>query len=136
MPIGSNGHFSQAVWGNKTVIVEGVKKQYNTTSNVHLLFGQNPVKKINHASAAQWDCIIATASAHITKGSEPKMKATPLPAQPEPQSDEDWELPDIDPDTLSAPAANAEESQEPEVTTSSLVPVVVRLVMVMVMMQT
>ena len=102
MPIGSDGHFSQAVWGDKSAVVEGVKKQYKTTSNIHSLFGRNPVKNIDCVSAAQWDRIIATAHAHIAKlGSETKAKALPTPVQSEPQSDEDWEVPDIDPDTLS-----------------------------------
>ncbi|KAE9393611.1 hypothetical protein BT96DRAFT_1022952 [Gymnopus androsaceus JB14] len=102
VPIGSDGHFSQAVWGNKSAVVEGVKKQYKTTSNIHSLFGWNPVKNIDHVSAAQWDRIITTAHAHIAKlGLETKAKAPPTPVQSEPQSDEDWEVPDIDPNTLS-----------------------------------
>lgn len=117
MPIGSNGHFSQAVWGDKTVIAEGVEGRYNTTSNVHSLFGQNPVKKIDRVSAAQWDRIIATARTYIVKGPEPKPHVTLPPAPLETQSDEDWELPDIDPDTLSTSVSDAKKSKEPETTT-------------------
>ncbi|KAE9389659.1 hypothetical protein BT96DRAFT_1003013 [Gymnopus androsaceus JB14] len=95
VPIGSDGHFSQAVWGNKSAIVEGVKKQFKTTLNLHLLFKQNPVKKIDR---------------------------TLPPAQLEPQSDEDWELPDIDPnsltDRMTSPATEQAPELQPEGATS------------------
>ncbi|KAE9385390.1 hypothetical protein BT96DRAFT_1007085 [Gymnopus androsaceus JB14] len=105
-------------------MVEGIKKHYKTTSNLHSLFGQNPVKKIDCVSAAQWEHILATAHAHIKKlGAEPKPKATPSPAQSEPQSDEDWELPDIDPDTLiaahTAPTTEKAPECKPEAATCS-----------------
>ncbi|KAE9399455.1 hypothetical protein BT96DRAFT_993918 [Gymnopus androsaceus JB14] len=111
------------VWGDKLAMVEGIKKQYKTTSNLHSLFGQNPVKKIHCVSAAQWERILATACAHIEKlGAEPKPKATPSPAQSEPQSDEDWELLYIDPDTLiaahTAPTTKKAPESEPEAATS------------------
>lgn len=129
MPMGSDGHFSQAVWGDKTAMVEGTKKHYKTTSNLHTLFRQNPVEKINHVSAVQWECILATARTHIEKsGAEPKSKVTLPPAQLEPQSDEDWELPDIDPDTLiAAPTTDFAPEQEPEAATSSATAVTTRL---------
>ncbi|KAE9403280.1 hypothetical protein BT96DRAFT_990516 [Gymnopus androsaceus JB14] len=124
VPIGSDGHFSQAVWGDKSAIVEGMKKQFKTTSNLHSLFKQNPVKKINRVSPAQWEHIITTAHAHIKKSRlEPIPKTLP-PAQSEPQSDEDWELPDIDPnsltDRMTSPATEQAPELQPEGATSSV----------------
>ncbi|KAJ3733866.1 hypothetical protein DFJ43DRAFT_1153047 [Lentinula guzmanii] len=100
VPLGSDGHFSQAVWGDKFTLVGGIKKQYKTTSNIHSLFGRNPVKNIDRVSATQWDRIITSAHTHIAKlGSERTVKL-PAPVLSEPQSDEDWEIPDIDPETF------------------------------------
>ncbi|KAJ3979494.1 hypothetical protein F5890DRAFT_1636729 [Lentinula detonsa] len=68
--------YQQAVWGDKSTF------------------------NIDRVSATQWDRIITSAHTHIVK-SERTVKSLPAPVSSEPRSDEDWEVPDIDPETFS-----------------------------------
>ncbi|KAF5368868.1 hypothetical protein D9758_002830 [Tetrapyrgos nigripes] len=106
VPAGSDGHFSAAIWGDKDTVIEGKPTQLKTTTNIHSLFSRNPVKNIDRCSSAQWDRIIATAETH-TRKSKSKSLPNDSPHVPEteksgPDPDEDWELPDINPDELIA----------------------------------
>ncbi|KAF5372211.1 hypothetical protein D9758_004936 [Tetrapyrgos nigripes] len=100
---GAQSHFSQKVWGDKVVNIEGQSKKYKTTSSVHDLFGFNKVKNCPRVSDVQWERILTTAQTHTSKRVSEKTSVVPLITTPQANDvDEDWEMPDEDPEQFLA----------------------------------
>ncbi|KAF5365297.1 hypothetical protein D9758_005471 [Tetrapyrgos nigripes] len=97
IPHGQDRYFSQQVWGDRFVNLDGKKVHQKTTSQLHWIFGENPSTNTARVSSAQWDQIIEAAQACTTVKNVSK-PATTSPTEEPIDSDEDWTMPDEDPD--------------------------------------
>ncbi|KAF5366985.1 hypothetical protein D9758_003949 [Tetrapyrgos nigripes] len=105
MPRGGDGHFSQSVWGDRQVMIDGKQVELKTTTQFHEIFQKNPVTQKDRITSTQWDNIIKAAQACIVnKMASNTPKTIPPPAENPSTANNDWVMPDDDPEIFKTPA--------------------------------
>ncbi|KAF5362641.1 hypothetical protein D9758_009557 [Tetrapyrgos nigripes] len=112
IPKGQDGFFSKQVWGDHEVTVEGKKVKLKTTSQLHWIFSKSKTNT-ERFSSAQWDQLIKAAQACMVVKKAPKSSAKP-PADEPIDADEDWTMPDEDPEFFKQETNGDEDSRQQE----------------------